>query len=74
MVKNVRMRLLCVMELLTSETDANSGVTMSQILEYVASKGYSGERKSIYEDINALREFGLPIVYCSADKTYRFQQ
>lgn len=74
MVKNVRMRLLYVMELLTSETDANSGVTMSQILEYVESKGLSGERKSIYEDINALKEFGLPIVYCSSDKTYRFQQ
>lgn len=74
MVKNVRMRLLLVMELLTGETNAEKGVTMQEIVNFVNERGFAGERKSIYEDIHALQEFGLPIVYYSQDKTYRFQQ
>jgi len=47
---------------------------MKEILEWITEKGIAGERKSVYEDIHALQEFGLPIVYCTEDKTYRFQQ
>ncbi|MCI5641137.1 MAG: hypothetical protein MR316_09225 [Lachnospiraceae bacterium] len=74
MVKNVRMRLLLVMQVLTEQTDTTHGMTMKEILEWVASKGIAGERKSVYEDIHALQEFGLPIIYHTEDKTYRFQQ
>lgn len=74
MVKNVRMRLLLVMQLLTGETDTEHGVTMQEIVDFVNEQGIAGERKSIYEDIHALQEFGLPIVYYSQDRTYRFQQ
>lgn len=74
MEKNVRMRLLLVMQLLTGETDAEHGVTMQEIVNFVNERGIAGERKSIYEDIHALQEFGLPIAYYSQDKTYRFQQ
>ena len=72
MVKNVRMRLLLVMQVLTEQTDEKHGLTMKEILEWITEK--AGERKSVYEDIHALQEFGLPIVYCTEDKTYRFQQ
>ena len=74
MVKNVRMRLLLVMQVLTEQTDEKHGLTMKEILEWITEKGIAGERKSVYEDILALQEFGLPIVYCTEDKTYRFQQ
>ena len=74
MVKNVRMRLLLVMQVLTEQTDEKHGLTMKEILEWITEKGIVGERKSVYEDIHALQEFGLPIVYCTEDKTYRFQQ
>lgn len=74
MVKNVRMRLLLVMQILTEQTDGEHGLTMKEILDFVAEHGIAGERKSIYEDIHALQEFGLPIVYYTEDKTYRFQQ
>ena len=74
MVKNVRMRLLLVMQVLTEQTDEKHGLTMKEILEWITEKGIDGERKSVYEDIHALQEFGLPIVYCTEDKTYRFQQ
>lgn len=74
MVKNVRMRLLLVMQVLTEQTDEKHGLTMKEILEWITEKEIAGERKSVYEDIHALQEFGLPIVYCTEDKTYRFQQ
>lgn len=74
MVKNVRMRLLLVMQVLTEQTDAEHGITMKEILDWVTDKGIAGERKSVYEDIHALQEFGLPIVYHTEDKTYRFKQ
>lgn len=74
MVKNVRMRVLLVMQILMEQTDATQGITMKDILEFISEKGIAGERKSVYEDIHALQEFGLPIVYCTEDKTYRFKQ
>lgn len=74
MVKNVRMRLLLVMQILTEQTDGEHGLTMKEIIDFVTEHGIAGERKSIYEDIHALQEFGLPIVYYTEDKTYRFQQ
>ena len=74
MVKNVRMRVLLVMQMLMESTDSTHGVKMSEIIEYVTEQGIAGERKSIYEDIHTLQEFGLPITYCSEDRTYRFEQ
>ena len=50
---------------LTEQTDEKHGLTMKEILEWITEKGIAGERKSVYEDIHALQEFGLPIVYCT---------
>ena len=49
MVKNVRMRLLLVMQVLTEQTDEKHGLTMKEILEWITEKGIAGERKSVYE-------------------------
>ena len=48
MVKNVRMRLLLVMQVLTEQTDEKHGLTMKEILEWITEKGIAGERKSVY--------------------------
>ena len=71
MEKNVRLRVLYVMELFVQQTDAENGVTMQEILDWLADHNLTGERKSIYEDIHALKEFGLDIQYTKSDKTYR---
>ena len=47
MVKNVRMRLLLVMQVLTEQTDEKHGLTMKEILEWITEKGIAGERKSV---------------------------
>lgn len=71
MKKDVRLRVLYVMELFVGQTDAENGVTMQEILDFLAERDLTGERKSIYEDIRALKEFGLDIQYSQSDKTYR---
>lgn len=71
MEKNVRLRMLYVMELLVEQTDANHGVTMQDILAWLEEHNLTGERKSIYEDIHALQQFGLDIQYYQTDRTYR---
>lgn len=71
MKKNVRLRLLLVMELIVEKTDSEKGVTMQDILEWLEENDIAGERKSVYEDIHALQEYGLQISYNQTDKTYR---
>lgn len=71
MEKNVRLRLLYVMEILVEQSDGTHGVTMQNILSWLEEHQIAGERKSVYEDIHALQEYGLTIEYYSEDKTYR---
>ena len=72
MEKNARLRLLYVMEMILENTDETHGLSMKDIIQSLAERGIAGERKSIYEDIHALQEYGLNIVYQTEDKTYRF--
>ena len=43
-------------------------MTMKQIVEYLAAQGISAERKSVYDDLEALRVFGLDIVHVDAGR------
>ncbi len=74
MEKNVRLRILLVMEILFERTDAVHGVSMQDILFCLKQNQISGERKSVYEDIHALQEYGLEILYFQEDKTYRLME
>lgn len=56
-----KMKLLYLMRMLEEETDSEHGLTMGDILERLEEEGISAERKSIYRDIQALRDFGLDV-------------
>lgn len=56
-----KLKLLWLLKILSEETDEEAGLTMPQIIEKLAERGVSAERKGIYRDIEALREFGLDI-------------
>ena len=60
-VNRQKLKLLYLMRMLEEETDAEQGLTMSQILERLEAQGITAERKGIYRDIEALREFGLDV-------------
>lgn len=60
-----KVKVLYLWKILQEETDAEQGLTMSQIIQRLAEYGVPAERKSIYDDVNALREFGIDV------KTYQ---
>ena len=56
-----KLKLLYLMRILQSETDPGRGLSMPQIIERLSEFGVSAERKSLYRDIDALREIGFNV-------------
>lgn len=58
---NQKLKILCLMRML-ARTDEKHLLTMNEILDELAANGISAERKSVYDDMDALRAFGAEIV------------
>lgn len=56
-----KLKLLHLYRMLERETDAQQGLTMAEILVRLEEQGIAAERKSIYRDIETLREFGFDV-------------
>lgn len=56
-----KLKTLYVMRILQDETDAEHGLTLRKIIERLGDYGIQAERKGLYSDIQALREFGVDI-------------
>ena len=54
---------ILVIEHLLQGTGESRIVTMQEILDKLLEYGITAERKSIYDDIEALQEFGLDVQY-----------
>ncbi|MBR3818999.1 MAG: WYL domain-containing transcriptional regulator [Clostridia bacterium] len=59
---NQKLKLLYIVKFLMQNSDEEHPVSTAQIIEELASNGISAERKSIYDDIEALKLFGLDII------------
>ncbi len=57
-----KLKLLYLMQYLTQHSDEAHPVGIAQMVEMLAERGILAERKSLYADLEALREFGLDIV------------
>ncbi len=60
--QNQKSKLLWLMKYLLEETDESHGVSAAQIMAHMESLGISVERKSLYSDLDTLRDFGLDII------------
>lgn len=60
---NQKQKLLYIEDFLRHHTDETHSVTVPEIIDYLASNGIKAERKSIYNDIQTLCDFGLDIVH-----------
>lgn len=58
---NQKLKLLYIMKYLLEETDEDNPVSTAQIIDMLASVGIKAERKSIYENIEDLRQFGIDV-------------
>lgn len=56
-----KIKVLYLLKILQEETDAEHGLTMPQIIERLDQYGIHAERKSVYADIKALREFDIDV-------------
>lgn len=59
---NQKLKLLYIARLLMRKSDENHLISTAQIIEELSKEGISSERKSIYDDIEALKFFGLDII------------
>jgi predicted DNA-binding transcriptional regulator YafY len=57
-----KLKLLYLMQYLTQHSDEAHPVGIAQMAEMLAERGILAERKSLYADLEALREFGLDVV------------
>ena len=58
---NQKLKMLFLMKLFLEKTDEEHAITMSEIMDELERAGISSERKSIYDDIEALRQYGIDI-------------
>ena len=74
MAKNPKQKqkLLYIMKLFLEKTDEEYGITVADIIEYLAEFDIAAERKSIYNDIETLRDFGMDIVKTKVGKISLF--
>ena len=67
-----KQKLLYIMKFFMEKTDDDYGVTVADIIEYLDDYGIVAERKSIYNDIECLRDFGMDIVKTKVGKISLF--
>ena len=56
-----KLKLLYLRDYLLRYSDEDHPVSVSDMIAFLAQHGISAERKSLYDDIDALREYGLDI-------------
>ena len=54
--ENQKRRLLCLLDLLYRETDADHRLSLAEMQAGLEKAGYSVERKALYDDLRALAE------------------
>lgn len=70
--ENQKSKLLYLAKILFEKTDAEYPLTMSEMLAELEKHEITAERRSIYDDLKALRRFGLDIVKNKAKITGYF--
>ena len=60
---NQKLKLLVLMNYLMEETDEQNAVSLAQLQEELERCGISAERKSVYDDLDALRRWGLDVKF-----------
>lgn len=58
---NQKLKILYLMKIMLENTDDRHCLTINQIIEKLNAYGVSAERKSLYDDFEALRVFGVDI-------------
>lgn len=69
---NQKLKLMYLMKILLERTDETHSMSMSEIIDALEAYGVSAERKSIYNDLENLRHYGMDIIGIQEDRTYSY--
>ena len=61
-LQNQKLKILCLMDILLKRTDEKHIMSATDLCSALKEYGISAERKSIYNDINALIDYGMDII------------
>lgn len=70
---NQKLKILYLAKILLDNTDANHDITLQEIIDKLSANNVTAERKSLYDDIARLDEFGIKIKKTQYGKTYHYQ-
>ncbi len=69
---NQRLKILYLYKILLEHTDEEHSITMPEIIEHLDRCGISAARKALYEDIEALRSYGMDIISAKGKHAYYY--
>jgi len=58
---NQKLKILYLMKILMEKTDEDNTITLNEMIAELEKYGITAERKSIYDDIESLRQYGIDI-------------
>ena len=64
-----KLKILYVMDFLVRNSDENHPVSVAQLIAELSRHGISAERKSIYDDIESLRDYGVDVIQSGTGKS-----
>jgi predicted DNA-binding transcriptional regulator YafY len=67
-MKNYKYKILKVLNILIKKSDENHPISTNRIIDELAVGSIEAERKSIYNDIDVLRQQGIEIIYTTKPK------
>ena len=67
-----KLKLIYLMKYLLENTDENHTVTMPQIIAYLEANDITAERKSIYDDLESLKDLGFDVAGEKQGKGYGY--
>ncbi|WP_243201598.1 MULTISPECIES: YafY family protein [unclassified Fusibacter] len=70
-LNNQKLKTLFLLKILMAKTDENHPLTVNELIVELNSCGISAERKSIYTDIDLLKNFGIDII-CDKTRTNNY--
>ena len=69
---NQKLKLVYLMKILLEKTDETHSITMSEIIDALQAYGIGAERKSLYDDLETLRVYGMDLIGTQEDRKYYY--
>ena len=69
---NQKLKMLYLVKIFSEESDDNHFLTMPEIISKLAAYGVNADRKTIYQDINELKKYGLDILTSQEGRNYYY--